>query len=110
MFSFFYIYLIYIGCQESREEVLTLREQLTTSLEQTGTFFVEFDRTHDLLMELSTFLTQTENRFQDLQEAYDTLYQDFLQVQQERDLLQTNSQARIIRIQELRKTLEIVRR
>ena len=61
-------------------------------------------------MELSTFLTQTENRFQDLQEAYDTLYQDFLQVQQERDLLQTNSQARIIRIQELQKTLEIVRR
>ncbi|CAI2194771.1 6799_t:CDS:2 [Funneliformis geosporum] len=81
------------GRQESHKEVSTLREQLITSLEQTGTFFVEFDRTRNLLMKLSTFLTQTENRFQDLQEAYDTLNQDFLQVQQERDLLQTNSQA-----------------
>ncbi|CAI2199219.1 2246_t:CDS:1, partial [Funneliformis geosporum] len=47
--------------QESHEEVSTLRKQLTTSLGQTGTFFVEFDQARDLLMELSTFLTQTEN-------------------------------------------------
>ncbi|CAI2198683.1 8395_t:CDS:1, partial [Funneliformis geosporum] len=78
--------------QESHEKVSTLREQLVTFLEQTGTFFIEFDQACDLLMKLSTFLSQTENRFQDLQEAYANLYQDFLQVQQERDLLQTNSQ------------------
>ncbi|CAI2196314.1 16602_t:CDS:1, partial [Funneliformis geosporum] len=52
--------------QESYEEDLILREQLTTSLGQTGTFFVEFDQPRDLLIELSTFLTQTENGFQDL--------------------------------------------
>ncbi|CAI2194516.1 18234_t:CDS:1, partial [Funneliformis geosporum] len=64
--------------QESHKEVLTLREQLTTFLEQTGTFFVKFDQARDSLIELLTFLTQTENRFQDLQEASDTLHQDFL--------------------------------
>ncbi|CAI2196920.1 3669_t:CDS:1, partial [Funneliformis geosporum] len=52
--------------QESYEETSILREQLTTSLEQIETFFVEFNQARDLLTELSTFLFQTENRFQDL--------------------------------------------
>ena len=94
--------------QENHEEISTLREQLTTSLEQTGNFFVEFNQARDLLMKLSTSLSQTENRFQDLQVAYDALYQDFLQVQQERDHLQANSQARISRTQELQETLRML--